>query len=373
MARRAFIPPVKPAGAGGLRGAGDIPTVPTVPKAGPVPGAIPKAGSASTGSDVPRLGKGDGDSATSYKPPVIPEGDALSSSPNQYGTGTASSSTSLCSRDKEGCDLMKDVAEELVGQIIDAAQDAAAELESSSVASGAATTTTLTAARMNTATSTPTPVPMPNLNVSSWMDLSDYSALFTESEFSMLQEDPLCFYANYERLYESYYHANTSAASPASSSSSASATSTTGGDPARRTVPPRPRQEDGEPTATATNTVDEDAAAASTLYFSYLPDQLRLVYTSTPASLTVTATATATCSGLSDLGIATSFETPYAVFGYREGYEAVETEAPVTSGSSSGSGEVSSGAAPGRATTGPGMAPWSGVVILGILWLLKLR
>lgn len=154
----------------------------------------------------------------------MPEGGAPSP-PNQYGTGTASSSTSLCPRDKEGCDAMKDVAEELVGQIIDAAQDAAGP-ESSSAA----------------ATSTPTPVPMPNLNVSSWMDLSDYRALFTEDEFGMLQEDPLCFYANLERLYESYYYyyANTSAASsssPSSSSSvSSSATTSTTGDAAASTL-----------------------------------------------------------------------------------------------------------------------------------------
>lgn len=300
MLRRAVIPPVKGGGTGGLRGAGD-----DIPTPNSIPGGYPKAGSGTSGSDIPRIGKGDSDSPNTYKPPVINDGDALSP-PNQYGTGTASSSTSLCARNKNTCDEMKDVAEELVEQITDAIADAA-DGESSSGDSERATTATSPTAARNVSTVAPTPTPMPNLNMSSWMDLYDYRSLFTEEEYSMLQDDPLCFYANFGRLYEKY--ASESRTSTGSAPAETSATATTAAQ-AKRTAQPRPRDDypclgcdyAGDTDAPATATAIHEGKAR-TLYLTYLPDQLRMVYTSTPTSLTATATATTSCSGLSGLGI----------------------------------------------------------------------
>ncbi|KAG6354061.1 hypothetical protein INS49_005032 [Diaporthe citri] len=358
MFRRAVIPPVKGGGTGGLRGAGD-----DIPTPNTIPGGYPKAGSGTSGSDIPRIGKGD-DGPNTYQPPVINDGDALSP-PNQYGTGTASSSTSLCARNKSTCDDMKDVAEELVEQIMDTVSDAAGGKSSSGDSDPAATAPT---AARNVSTVAPAPTPMPNLNMSSWMDLCDYRALFTEEEYSMLQEDPLCFYANFGRLYEKY--ASESRAPTGSAPAETSTTATTKA-PAKRTAQPRPR-DDYDPTPCLGCEVVEDPGApatatgihegrARTLYLTYLPDQLRMVYTSTPTSLTVTATATTSCSGLSGLGIE-GFETPYEVFGYRDGY------APAETGSVDSASEVTSGGAPGR----EGLMPWTGLVMLGVLWLSRL-
>lgn len=334
MSRRAVIPkPVKGGGTSGFRGVDDIPTSNTVPGGSARPGSG-EAGLGEGGSETPRLG---GDKPDTYKPPVINEGDAIYS-PNTQGTGTASTSTNLCTRNKNTCDDMKDVAEELVEQIMDAISDAA-EPDTSS----AGQAPTATAAR-NASIVAPTPTPMPNLNMSSWMDLFDYRTLFTEEEFNMLQDDPLCFYANFGRLYEDY------ASSSSTSIGSKSETSTTTTAPAKRTVQPRPRDD---------NTVDE--SEARTLYLSYLPDQIKLIYTSTPTSLTVTATATTTCSGLSGLGIS-SFETPYAVFGHRDGY------APSETATADSTTEVTSGGASRR----EGLMPLTGLAILGLLWLSRL-
>lgn len=348
MLRRVVIPkpPVKGGGTGGFRGVDDIPT------SNNIPGGYPKGGSGTAGSETPRIGQ-DGDGPATYKPPVISEGDILSS-PNQQGTGTASTSTNLCARNKNTCDDMKDVAEELVGQIIDAITDAAEPETSSAELEPTVTAIAATAAR-NASTVAPTPTPMPNLNMSSWMDLYDYSTLFTEEEFSMLQDDPLCFYANFGRLYEDY------ASASRTSAGSASETSTMTTAPAKRTVQPRPRDDSllGYDSVGDDNDSDEDEA--KTLYLSYLPDQLRLVYTSTPTSLTVTATATTTCSGLSGLGIS-DFETPYAVFGYRDGY------APSETASVDSTTEVTSGGASAREE----LVPLTGLAMLGILWLARL-
>lgn len=187
MLRRGVIPPIKGGGTGGLRGAAD-----EIPTPNTIPGGIPKAGSGTSGSDIPRIGKGD-DGANTYKPPVTSGDDALSP-PNQYGSGTASSSISLCARNKNTCDDMKDVAEELVEQIMDAIADAADEDSSSGDGEPEATATAIspTTAR-NTSAVAATPTPMPNLNLSSSMNLYDYRTLFTEEEYSMLQDDPLCF------------------------------------------------------------------------------------------------------------------------------------------------------------------------------------
>lgn len=197
------------------------------------------------------------------------------------------------------------------------------------------------------------------------MDLYDYDTLFTEEEYSMLQEDPLCFYANFGRLYEKY--ASESRTSTGSAPAETSATTTT---QAKRTAQPRPRDDysclgcdyagDSDPDAPATATGIHEGKAR-TLYLTYLPDQLRMVYTSTPTSLTVTATATTACSGLSELGI-DSFETPYVVFGYRDGY------APTETGSVDGSAEVTSGGASMREE----LMPLTGLVMLGVLWLSRL-
>ena len=228
MLRRVVIPrpPVKGGGTGGFHGADDIPT------SNSIPGGYPKAGSGTAGSETPRIGQ-DGDGPATYKPPVISEGDILSS-PNQQGTGTASTSTNLCARNKNTCDDMKDVAEELVGQIIDAITDAAEPDTSSADGEPTVTAIAATAAR-NASTVAPTPTPMPNLNMSSWMDLYGYSTLFTEEEFSMLRDDPLCFYANFGRLYEDY------ASASRTSAGSAPETSTITTAPDKRTVQPRPR------------------------------------------------------------------------------------------------------------------------------------
>lgn len=213
---------------------------------------------------------------------------------------------------------------------------------------------------------------MPNLNTSSWMDLYDYRTLFTEEEFSMLQEDPLCFYANFGRLYERYASESRTSTGSAPAETSTIMTSTALAVPTAR---PKPRgdnpgdcpyiggcgngdYDDADASATATG-IDE--GKARTLYLSYLPDQLRIVYTSTPTSLTVTATATTTCSGLGGLGIS-DFETSYGMFGYREGY------APTETGSVDVASEVTSGGVSGR----EGLMPLTGFVVLGILWLSRL-
>lgn len=212
---------------------------------------------------------------------------------------------------------------------------------------------------------------MLNLNTSSWMDLYDHRTLFTEEEYSMLQEDPLCFYANFGRLYENYaVESRTSTGSAPAETSSSTATATA---QAKRTAQQRPRDEDSTPClgcdpyddsddpdapGTATGTHE---GKARTLYLSYLPDQLRMVYTSTPTSLTVTATATTSCSGLSGLGIG-SFETPFVVFGHRDGYAPTETASvDDTSG-------ITSGGASGREEC----VPLGGLVMLGILWLARM-
>lgn len=340
MSRRTIIPkPVKGGGTSGFRGVDDIPTSNTVPGGSPKTGSG-EAGLGEGGSETPRLG---GDKPDTYKPPVINEGDAIYS-PNTQGTGTASSSTNLCTRNKNTCDDMKDVAEELVEQIMDAISDVAEPETSSAGQLPTATAAIAATAARNASTVAPTPTPMPNLNMSSWMDLYDYRTLFTEEEFNMLQDDPLCFYANYARLYEDY------ASSSRTSTGSESETSTTTTAPAKRTVQPRRRDDD---------TVDE--SEARTLYLSYLPDQIKLIYTSTPTSLTVTATATTTCSGLSGLGIS-DFETPYAVFGYRDGY------APSATATVDSTNEVTSGGASGREQ----LMPLTGLAMLGILWLSRL-
>lgn len=373
MLRRAVIPPVRGGGAGaagGLRGAAD-----DIPTPNTIPGGYPKAGSGTLGSDTPgsgtpRLGD-EPDGPNTYKPPVINEGDAASS-PNQYGSGSASSSTSLCARSKDTCDDMKDVAEELVGQIIDAIEDAA---EPDSSSAGWEPTATAATATRNVSTVAPTPTPMPNLNMSSWMDLSDYSALFTEEEYSMLQENPLCFYANFGRLYENYAsESRTSTASTPAETSTTTAPETH----SQFTNWPRHRPRDthpgdcpdpggcdagrgggSNPGAQAGARAVHEGEEAGTLYLTYLPDQLRMVYTSTPASLTVTATATTSCPGLG-AGLGTGgFETPYVVFGYREGFAPGET-ASVDS-------VVASGGASGR----DGLMPFAGVVMLGVLWLSR--
>lgn len=287
------------------------------------------------------------------------------SPPNQQGTGSASSSTSLCARNKNTCDDMKDAAEELVEEIWDAIADAA---DGEPAASATATASTLA---RNATTVVPTPTPMPNLNTSSWMDLYDYRALFTEEEYSMLQEDPLCFYANFGRLYENYaVESRTSTGSAPVKTSSTAATATA---QAKRTVPPPPTDDDSTPCLGCDyndDSEDSDASAtatgidegnARTLYLSYLPDQLRMVYTSTPTSLTVTATATTSCSGLSGLGIE-SFETPYVVFGYRDGYAPTETASVDDT-----SGMVSSGASDKAE-----FMPLGGLLMLGILWLARI-
>ncbi|KAK2613321.1 hypothetical protein N8I77_000242 [Diaporthe amygdali] len=350
MVRRGIIPPVKGIGAGAKGGAADIPSTNGVTGGG-YPRPI-SPGSATPDSDVPRLGQGSDDIGT-YKPPVIGADDTLSS-PNQSGSGTASSSTNPCARSKDSCDAIKDVAEELVGQIIDASGDAAGPESSSGVSDAATPSTSLSAV-------TPSPTPMPNLNTSMWMDLSNYEALFTEDEYSMLKDDPLCFYANFGRLYENYANESTASESTASATGAAPAS--------KRTARAGPRGADsdlgynyagGDPGTSAADASQDsdDEEAASTLYLSYLPDQLRLVYTATPTSLTVTAVATTTCSGLSDLGIE-SFATPYVVFGYREEYSAIETE-------SASSSSVVSG------VSGNGAVPWSEMVMLGLLWFAKM-
>lgn len=362
MLRRGVIPPIKGGGTGGLRGAtDDIPTPNTIP------GGIPKAGSGTSGSDIPRIGKGD-NGANTYKPPVI-GGDEALSPPNQYGSGTASSSTSLCARNKNTCDDMKDVAEELVEQIMDAIADAADEDSSSGDGEPEATATVIspTTAR-NMSSVAATPMPMPNLNMSSWMDLYDYRTLFTAEEYSMLQDDPLCFYANFGRLYENYAVESRTSTGSASEQTSTSATTTTA--QAKRTAQPLPRDDDSTPCLGCGDVEDDDAPAtatsideseARTLYLSYLPDQLRLVYTSTPTSLTATATSTTICSGLSGLGME-SFETPYVVFGYRDGY------APSETASVDSTNEVTSGGVSGREQ----LMPLGGLVMLGHLWLARM-
>lgn len=336
MSRRAVIPkPIKGGGTSGFRGVDDIPTSNTVPGGSPKTGTG-EAGLGEGGSETPRLG---GDKPDAYKPPVINEGDAIYS-PNTQGTGTASTSTNLCTRNKSSCDDMKDVAEELVEQIMDAISDAAEPDASSAGQLPTATAAIIGTAARNASTVAPTPTPMPNLNMSSWMDLYDYRTLFTEEELDMLQDDPLCFYANYARLYEDY------ASSSRTSTGSEPETSTTTTAPAKRTVQPLPRGDDSE---------------ARTLYLSYLPDQIKLIYTSTPTSLTVTATATTTCSGLSGLGIS-DFETPYAVFGYRDGHAPSETAA------ADSTTEVTSGGASRREE----LMPLTGLAMLGLLWLSRL-
>lgn len=264
---------------------------------------------------------------------------------------------------------MKDVAEELVGQIIDAISDGAGE-SSSGDSDPADTETEASTAARNVSTVAPTPTPMPNLNMSSWMDLYDYRTLFTKEEYSMLQDDPLCFYANFGRLYEKYAsESRTSTRSaPAETRSTTSTTTTT---QAKRTAQPQPRDDYSDTCLGCEPVEDPDAPVtatgihegkARTLYLTYLPDQLRMVYTSTPTSLKVTATATTSCSGLSGLGIE-SFETPYEVFGYRDGY------APTETGSVDSAAEVTGGGASGR----EGLMPLTGLVMLGLLWLSRLN
>ena len=260
---------------------------------------------------------------------------------------------------------MKDVAEELVEQIVDAIEDAAEPETPSADEEPTAIAVTATLSR---STVTPAPTPMPNLNMSSWMDMYDYRGLFTEEEYSMLQDDPLCFYANFGRLYEDYASESRTSTGSTSATSSSSSSITTGS--AKRTAQPGPRDDDSlgydyvgdgddaEDPATATGVHEGDAR---TLYLTFLPDQLRLVYTSTPTSLTVTATATTTCSGLNGLGIS-DFETPYAVFGYREGY------APTETASVGSANEATSVGASLRAE----MMPWTGLAMLGLLWLSRL-
>ncbi|KAK7699383.1 hypothetical protein SLS64_011679, partial [Diaporthe eres] len=135
----------------------------------------------------------------------------------------------------------------------------------------------------------------------------------------------------------------------------------------KRTAQPRPRDDYPclgcepveDPDAQATATAIHEGKAR-TLYLTSLPDQLRMVYTSTPTSLTVTATATTSCSGLGGLGIE-GFETPYVVFGYRDG------DPPSETGSVDGTSGITSGGASGREE----LMPLTGLVMLGILWLTR--
>lgn len=224
---------------------------------------------------------------------------------------------------------MLETALDLIKDILEKVQDAAGN---------SGVTTTLTGS-LPTSGSGPLPTPIPNADTAARMDLSCYSNLFTEEEFDMLKKDPVCFFANYERLYEGYANYEENAKKTASGATTTMATAA-----AKRSMSPR----DGVlgPLGPVTDSGScAEVVDARTLYLSYLPDQLRLVYNWTPDSLVVTATSTTTCSGIGDLSIV-SFETPYVEFGPKPGYKsATPSPAAATPSPSSISNSESVGAA----------------------------
>jgi hypothetical protein len=134
--------------------------------------------------------------------------------------------------------------------------------------------------------------------------LSAYQELFTQQEYSMLEVDPICFYANIESIY-----LNASSSEVADASITASPTQSLG----------RRQSTDDEntscedvsipgvsPVCTAVSDSSQwtssHASDISSLWAYELPDQLRSAHFATPTAVsgevTATATSTTSCVGL---------------------------------------------------------------------------
>jgi hypothetical protein len=214
---------------------------------------------------------------------------------------------------------------ELIGVGIDLLQELLPDPEESSTStvtrnleatSGTATTVPTAFRDLAIETSVPA-MPMPNLNMSEWMSGTKYTKLYTSEEFDLLRDDPLCFFAVYERIYRAYASLGLSTAT-----GSASGPAPTSDDLSRRQISCH----------NAPELCKEPAEKAKTLYLGYLPDQIHLVYKYTPTEVTVKETGTTSCGGftMEDQVTIPAFETTYGVFEYRPGQspEPEPTESP---------------------------------------------
>lgn len=265
------------------------------------------------------VGKGDDPDAPSGNerdPYIPPEAPDLSSAPstrlNQAQDGKAGDTYHPCSPRRYDDNLClelisvgSDIVQELFGPD--------PEDDSSSSAIGAPdtepTTTSTSLLRFNDfAVETSAPA-MPNVNMSLWMAGGKYVDVYTPDEFDRLKDDPLCFFAAYERIYRAYASLGLSS----STTRSSSAPAPTSGDLSRRQI--------GCHNAPELCKDPEDKAR--TLYLGYLPDQIHLVYKHTPTEVTVKETGTTSCEGftLEDQVTIEAFETTYGVFEYKEGEE----------------------------------------------------
>lgn len=301
---------------------------PKVPE--PIPNDLPKPRPISNPPKAPP--------PNTFKPPEVVETlgtDQLS--PNRNSEGTAPESNNLCYRDKEGCQEMLEKAAELVKELVSNAVDAGGSSDSTTTSSPTKPTSST-----GSTSSDPTNSPMLNANVSSWMDLQHYSAQFTAEEFSMLKDSPVCFFGHMEALYEAYANFSSSMSSESATRTATSSSKMTNA-PVRRGDPLDCLQNPEAASCTAAQSSESSESAATDLYLTYLPSQISLVYRSTPTSLEVTATSTTSCSSLGNM---TSFETTYAFFGYKAGFEptSTSTNAPGPTTSPNSGNEVAGNA-----------------------------
>lgn len=274
-----------------------------------------------------------------YKPPevVTNEGTSSQSTLNQGVDGTATQTNrDLCGPDKETCIELINTAVDMIKEVVE------------NVGSSTSTTSTTTSTSTSTSTSQSpgsTDGPLLNANMSSWMDLRRYHEQLTPDEFNMLKNSPVCFFANMEVLYQSYANQGNSTNPTATSSSLSSAATTTdaSGRLLRRTPQGKPSCDQDSnvlgvnncaSTLSLSSSLSSSSSAATDLYLSYIPSQVRMVYLSTPTSLHVTATSTTSCAGLG--ANTTAFETTYGLFGYKEGFSPSSTGAAATSTATGG-------------------------------------
>ncbi|KAL9616714.1 MAG: hypothetical protein Q9160_008435 [Pyrenula sp. 1 TL-2023] len=310
------------------------------PLGGPSGGSSGGKGGGTIGADPPESPVLD--TGGVYKQPEVVNHDGTSSqsTPNQGVDGTATQTNrDFCGLDKEACTEMINNAVDMIKEILE-------NVGGSSTSATSTTTSTSTSTSMMQNPG-PTNGPLLNANMSSWMDLRRYHEQLTSDEFNMLNDSPVCFFANMEALYQSYANQGNSTppTSTSSSSSPPSAATTTNPNPrAHRFLLLRTPQEassscsqDSSPLGTnpcassssSSSLSSSSLSAATDLYARYLPSQISMVYLSTPTSLSVTATSTTSCSGLGEN--AKPFETTYGLFGFREGYAPSSTAGAATS------------------------------------------
>lgn len=145
----------------------------------------------------------------------VPEGpnqDPSQSDPHAQGSALEPNSC----LSEEGCEQILDVAKELVESLADALQDF---LQSSTSSSAPAFSTPAPA------TASTDGQPIPNLDVATAVSMDEnYFSVLTPQEASMYKYDPLCFFANIERIYASAATLSTTAPTAAATTTAQSPT-----------------------------------------------------------------------------------------------------------------------------------------------------